>query len=177
MVILQEIENKIKQTSIRGRFAFGVFCIEKYISENNIESKWIDKLIPLLWEFTNTDKMDLWEEKISDLTPLNILDNSPRNLSSDYNSLTESEFNDLKKYYSELNEDLIQMIDETIEIGLGNLYGGTGEFSEGTFESTLFVYKLAYKVLNETPDFDNFHKSKFTEFHGWGNNVKRDFFE
>lgn len=172
-----EIENKIKQTSIRGRFAFGVFCIEKYIAENNLESKWIDRLIPTLWEFTSTDRMDLWEEKISDLTPLNILDDSPRNSHSDYPNLTESEFNDLKKYYSELDESLIQIIDETIEIGLGNLYSGTGEFSEGTFESTIFVHKLADKVLNEKPSFENFYKSKFTEFHGWGNNVKREFFE
>jgi hypothetical protein len=172
-----DIENKIKKTSIRGRFAFGVFCIEKYISENDIHSKWIDKLIPTLWEFTNTDKMDLWEEKISDLTPLNILEYSPRNSYSDYPSLSESEFNELKKYYSELDNELIQMIDETIEIGLGNLYGGTGEFSKETFESTMFVYKLADKLLSEKPNFDNFYKSRFTEFHGWGNNVERKFFQ
>ena len=92
-----EIENKVKQTSIRGRFAFGVFCIEKYLSENNVKSKWFDKLIPILWEFTNTDRMDLWEEKISDLTPLNILDSSPRNSYSDYPSLTELE---LDRHYA-----------------------------------------------------------------------------
>ena len=172
-----EIENKVKQTSIRGRFAFGVFCIEKYLSENNIKSKWFDKLIPILWEFTNTDRMDLWEEKISDLTPLNVLDSSPRNSYSDYPSLTELEFNELKKYYSELNNELKQLIDETIEIGLGNLYGGTGEFSEETFESTMFVYKLADRLLNDRPNFDDFCKSKFTEFHGWGNNVKKEYFE
>lgn len=177
MTIQTEIENKIKLTSIRGRFAFGVFCIEKYIDENNLKSRWIDKLIPTLWEFTSTDRMDLWEEKIGDLTPLNILDDSPKNHHSDYKSLSESEFIELKKYYFELNDGLIQMIDETIEIGLGNLYGGTGEFSQSTFESTLFVYKLANKLLKEKPNFDNFFKSKFTEFHGWGNNVRRDFFK
>lgn len=177
MTIESEIKNKIKQTSIRGRFAFGVFCLEKYITENDLKSKWIEKLIPTLWEFTNTDRMDLWEEKISDLTPLNILDESPRNSHSDYPSLTESEFIELKKYYGELDNEFVQMIDETIEIGLGNLYGGTGEFSESTYESTIFVYKLANKLLTEKPNFDNFLKSKFTEFHGWGNNVNKEFFE
>lgn len=177
MNTILEIENKVKQTSIRGRFAFGVFCIEKYISEKNIKSKWINKLIPTLWEFTDTDRMDLWHEKISDLTPLNILDSSQRNSYSNYPSLNEFGFNELKKYYSELDNELVQMIDETIEIGLGNLYGGTGEYSKGTFESTMFVYKKANRILKEMPNFDKFNKSLFSEFHGWGNKVTKDSFK
>ena len=117
-----DIENKIKQTSIRGRFTFGVCCIEQYTSEKNIENKWITKLFNVLWKFTETNRIDIWQEKISFLTPLNILDKHPDNLYSDYPDLTEVEFKELKEYYAKLDKEFISLIDETIEVALGNLY-------------------------------------------------------
>lgn len=171
-----DIENKIKSTSIRGRFAFAVFCIEQYLYENNLENECSKTLLKVLWEFTNTDEMDLWDENISDLLPMNVLDDSPSNVYTDYPSLTEEEFNKFKKFYLKLDSSFIEIINETIGIGQGNLYGGTGDYSKVTFEKTIYVYKIANRILRNVPNFDVFVKSKFSESHGWGDNILRDEF-
>lgn len=67
-------ETLFKTISIRGRFAFGVMCIEKYLFENKIENPWVEKILILLWEFTNSESLDIWDEKISDINPQNILE-------------------------------------------------------------------------------------------------------
>ncbi len=173
----EEIEDQIKMTSIRGRLAFGVSCIQRFTDENEIKNTWIDRLIDTLWEFTTSERLDEWDEKISDLRPVHILDTSPGNKYSDYPSLSESDFNNLRQLYRQLPEAFIEMIDETIEIGIGNLYGGTGDYSEFTLKPTLRVFEKANSYLNEAPDFKQFMRSKFSEFHGWGDPIEKEKFK
>jgi hypothetical protein len=71
--------------------------------------------------------------------------------------------------YENLNADLIKLISETIEIGISNLYGGTGEYSKYSLIPTLEVYKIAEKIISKKPDVDNFVQFKYSESNGWGN--------
>ena len=168
------LNNKIKDISIRGRFAFGVKCLEQYISENNIESKWIEKLLNTLWEFTSSERLDIWDEKIKELDPWNILDTHPDNKAGDYKTLSEKEFYELKGFYNSLDKEFINMVGNAIEIGTGNLYGGTGEFSNETLQPTLELIKIAKNQLKNIPSMESFGFSKFSEKHGWGNEFDRD---
>ncbi len=171
------LSEKIKNISIRGRFAFGIKCLEQYISESTIESAWIDKLLATLWEFTTSERLDMWDEKIKDLDPWNILDTHPDNKASDYKSLTENEFHELKDFYNSLDQDFIDMIGNAIEIGTGNLYGGTGKFSNETLQPTLELKKIARRKLKEIPKIKSFEFSRFSEQHGWGNKFNRNVLE
>jgi len=105
------IESDLKKISITGRLAFGITCLEQYIKEQNLKNKWLDRLIDVLWEFTTSEDLEEWDNKISDLDPSNIIDKHSDNKASDYDSLTEFEFNELKKYYSGISNDLLLLID------------------------------------------------------------------
>ncbi|MEP0265875.1 hypothetical protein [Dokdonia sp.] len=167
------LESKIKKISIRGRLAFGINCIENYLTENNIVNQYMVMLVDTLWEATTSERLDLWEKKISDLDPSNILDPHPENFPSDYKLLTETAFYELKTFYINADEKFIFLIENTIEIGIGNLYGGTQKYSPTTLASTLDVHKIAISVLKEIPDINKFQFSKFSEHSGWGNPIKR----
>jgi len=167
------IETVFKKISIRGRFAFGIKCIERYISENKIEINRIDKLLSQLWEFTESENLDVWDEKISDLNPTNILEVEYEKFPNDFPTIDASEYKELKKIYQNLDEDLIKLISETIEIGTSNLYGGTGEYSAYSLIPTIEVYKIAEKVLSKMPDVNSFIQFKFSEFNGWGDKIVR----
>jgi hypothetical protein len=163
------VEELFKKISIRGRFAFGIMCIEEYLLENKIENPCIEKLLMHLWEFTESENLDIWDERISDLNPNNILEVDYEKFPNDFPTINASEYRELKKIYENLNADLIKLISETIEIGISNLYGGTGEYSKYSLIPTLEVYKIAEKIISKKPDVDNFVQFKYSESNGWGN--------
>jgi hypothetical protein len=156
-----DIETVFKKISIRGRFAFGVKCIESYVSENKIEIDSIDKLLTLLWEFTESESLHLWDEKISDLNPTNILGVEYEKFPNDFPTIDAAEYKELKKIYQNLYKDLIKLISETIEIGTSNLYGGTGEYSSHSLKPTIEVYKITEKLLLKMPDVNSLSNLDF----------------
>ncbi|PTD16294.1 hypothetical protein [Flavobacterium columnare] len=163
------VEELFKKISIRGRFAFGIMCIEEYLLENSIKDFWIEKLLIHLWEFTESDNLDVWDEKISDLNPYNILEVDYEEYPNDFPTINASEYKELKKIYENLDSDLVILISQTIEIGVSNLYGGTGEYSNHSLIPTLEVYKIAEKTISKKPDVNNFIQFKYSESNGWGN--------
>ncbi len=162
-------ETLFKTISIRGRFAFGVMCIEQYLFENKIEDTWVEKILILLWEFTNSESLDIWDEKISDINPQNILEVDYEMFPNDFPTITASEYNELKSLYQILDKALIKLISDTIEIGTSNLYGGTGEYSKFSLTPTIEVYQTANKVISNPPKIEKFIQFKFSESNGWGN--------
>lgn len=173
MILNYGIENKLKGISIRGRFAFGVKCLEKYIEQNKISNKWTEKLFDTLWEFTHSSRLDLWHDKINDLDPWNLLDPNS-GIPSDYKTLKEDEFYELKDFYNSLNKNFVDMIGCTIEIGTGNLYGGTGRYSQASLNPTIELVKIAKKELIELPNIKAFMFTKFSEDDGWGNHFEKN---
>ena len=171
------VEDHFKKISITGRFAFGVTCLEHYIKEQTLESKWLDRIINVLWEFTTSKDVTDWNKRISELDPNNILDKNPNNKASHYDSLTELEFNELKKYYRGLPKDLLLLIDLVIDIGTSNLYGATGDYSKSTLESTMMVYKFSQEKIDAMIDINKFKVSKFSEQNGWGNAIEKTAFQ
>lgn len=171
------IETHFKKISINGRMAFGIRCLEEYLTENKIKNIWTERLINTLWEFTSSQNLPEWDAKVSDLTPECILDNHPKNIAENYKSLTESEFKSLKDFYLKVDDKLIFLINLVIDIGTTDLYGATGKHSSYTLKSTMEVYKFAKKELHELPDLNKFNFTKFSESNGWGNRVNKELFK
>jgi len=170
------VEKHFKKISITGRVAFGIKCLEEYLTENKIRNVWTNRLINTLWEFTTTKNLSEWDKKISDLTPECILDTHPKNIAENYNSLSESEFQSLKEFYLKVDDKLIYLINLVIDIGTTDLYGATGKHSENTLKSTMEVYKFAQKEINVIPDLNKFNITKFSENGGWGNRIDKELF-
>src|SRR5687768_15520281 len=109
--------NNFKEISIRGRLAYGVTCLEKALEQFNIKNDLIEKeVLPVIWEFTKSTDLAKWEESINKIDPLNEVSGP------------------LKDLYGQLPSFIPEMISNVIEIGAGNLYGGTGEYSLSTLQ-------------------------------------------
>ena len=139
----------LKKISIRGRFAFGMTCLEQYAKENELSDELSNRIFDNLWEFTTTNKLDVWEEKISNSHDIEIFCNSS-------------------------DKDFVSMIKKVIEIGTGNLYGGTDQYSSWTLEPTLELLKLSELKIKQMPKIKSFQFSKFSEDGGWGNIIIKD---
>jgi hypothetical protein len=154
------MENDFELISITGRFAFGVTCLEQICHEWQVNTDKINELIELLWSFTLSNDLSIWEKQINEILPVYI---------NEIPIKFGFEFLDKSK-----QEILSEIILEVIEIGGANLYGAFD--SKLTMVHTLKVASLLENNM-ALPDIKPFKKSKVTEFHGWGNKVDKSFFK
>jgi hypothetical protein len=120
-------------------------------------------VFPKIWEFTSAENLGEWEQNIRQVDPFCVLD-----------SKTDS---DLKTLYNKLPKDILSIIEHVIEIGTANIYGGTGDNSPMTLEPLNSVINIMTELKVPLPDINPFRKSNFSEFHGWGNNQTRDYYQ
>ena len=155
--------NDFNYISIRGRLAFGMTCLEKLVSSLNLDHPLLQTIVfPKIWEFTSTDDVGEWEQRINDVDPLCVLDDKADS--------------DLKTLYNKLPKDIVATISDVIEIGTANIYGGTGDNSPMTLEPLNSVINTMTKLKVPLPDINTFKKSSFSQFHGWGDNQTRDYY-
>ena len=63
-------KERLKKVSIRGRMALGISCLEILLeSEGLIEKEEMKKLLSHLWEFTSSERLDLWEDQMMGYEP------------------------------------------------------------------------------------------------------------
>ena len=152
------------EISIRGRLAYGASCLENALQHFNIEDDLLHKkVLPQIWAFTSSFDLANWDASVRQIDPVCILDDHVPN-------------NALQILYSNLPAIIVEMISDVIEIGTGNLYGGTSD-------NSLFSMKPLLRVINackanhiKLPDLDPFKKSSFEEAHGWGLAREKNFF-
>lgn len=150
--------------SIRGRLAFGMTCLEKLVDNLNSDHPLLQTIVfPKIWQFTSTDDLAEWEQNIRDVDPVCVLDDNADS--------------DLKTLYDKLPKDIVSTIENVIEIGTANIYGGTGDNAPMTLEPLSSVINTMTKLEVPLPDIKPFKKSIFSEFHGWGDKQTRDFYK
>ncbi|NMM50903.1 hypothetical protein [Marinigracilibium pacificum] len=164
----------VKTISIRGRFAFGMVCIEQFIKENQLNNNLLNEIIDVLWEFTSSNELDIWEEKINYLIPEHVLSHHTKFISSFDKYLNNKDFKEIYKLYKSLDKTFLIMIKKVLEIGTGNLYGGTGKFSKWTLDPTIDIANLAEFRLVNIPNIEDFKFSSFSENNGWGKKFNRE---
>jgi hypothetical protein len=153
---LEDVLIELRKTSIRGRMAFGITCLELACQAFALDTLELQQLINHLWSFTSTLDFCQWEEDLIDGVGgyfLDLYDNRHKPSQS-------------SEVYS-LN---------IFEIGRGNLYGGTGEYSEFTLRHTAKVIGILQFLHLTLPKFSNFSRSRFSEEYGWGTPVPASYF-
>ena len=151
--------NIVKEISIRGRLAYGASCLEHAIQHFGIMDDSINEVLSQIWEFTSSKDLGEWDQSMSKVDPACILN---ENKPSD----------PLLLLYQALPSDIIDMISDVIEIGAGNLYGGTSDHSPYSLEPLIRVIERCVTLKLRLPELDSFKKSPFSEEHGWG--LERD---
>ncbi|MDO7851944.1 hypothetical protein [Hymenobacter convexus] len=169
--------DRLKETSIRGRVAFSITCLEIYFKHLNLQDDTlVQALLEKLWEFTPSNSLDEWEYEITGFLPTVILNSSASEKFENVTFLKHPQSKAYQKLYLSLPETLVTMIDTVADIGFANLYAGTAGYSKSTFDETMIVIDLMNQPQLPLPDLSRFERSEFSKFHGWGTAVNKEFF-
>lgn len=164
MMVPSHIQEALKSVSIIGRMAMATSCLEQVVIQLQLTSPRIIELLDLLWRYVETDDLGEWDEQLTKMLNDIQWQNIGKNV-----LVAHSEFAHLPKF-------VLRMIDETIEVGGANLYTGVDGYSLYTLIPLINVLNLALENGFKIPPVEPFLKSKFSDHHGWGYSVPREFF-
>ncbi|MGI4886487.1 MAG: hypothetical protein ACRYFR_16140 [Janthinobacterium lividum] len=166
---------QLQTVSIRGRVAYCTTCLEVIFAAEKLNAAAFAPLLSCLWDFTSSNDLSEWEDKAMDFYSVSILVEG----FDEQQQLKADDFQRLKTSYSELSAGQLVCIDETIEVGRGNLYASTAGGSADTLASTLNIVQHMQTNNYPLPSIDRFLRSPFCEEdqHGWGKRADRSFFQ
>ena len=172
------VENRLKEISIRGRMALGIKCLEIVLDKNKlIHNKDIKELLSILWKFISSESLESWSEEIMDYDPKSLIEDYENSNFECFRLLSEVEIKSIYYIYRNSKSEVLELIELVTAIGTGNLYAGTSEYSKSTLIPTIKVLNLMARNNYRTPKLENFEKSKYSEFHGWGTKRDKSFFD
>lgn len=167
----QYLENSIKSISINGRMYFALCCLKNAFESKGIKSEALNYILNIIIEFLQSTELDKWEEYAKAILPESILDTT----FNIFDSIIEPDLIlKLKSFYENLPQYLVGLIENTLNIGLDNLYSGTDEYSSITFDDVIKIINICEKNNIKIPDINNFIEYSFKENHGWGKDIKID---
>lgn len=170
-----------KQISIRGRFAFGLTCVEKIIDHYRIQDERLNTIIEEYWRFTNCEKWGQYEDYFFTRSPYCVLADFPlvkmhpgKMHEFGYDNISYSELETIYELYVKLPETITNILSHLTTIANINISAGCGEYSISTFEPTLKIVEIVQALDNIdflTPE--TFLFSSFQQNHGWGNDFTK----
>jgi hypothetical protein len=171
---VSDLERQLQTVSIRGRVAYGMTCLKSILTGATADATEFAPLFACLWEFTSSTDLSEWEEKVMDFYSESVLDDS-----EEVKTLSPENSQRLRASYAALSTSQLACIDETIEIGRGNLYAGIVGHSAATLASTMYLVQYLQAHGYSLPPVDKFLRSPFSQEnqHGWGKPVDRNFFD
>jgi hypothetical protein len=171
-----------KQISIRGRFAFGIICLENLLAYFNIESQLLKTIVQNHWRFTNLEKLGELEDYFTTIKPWCILSDYPKLKVNPekmhefgYDHITLEEMKSTYDLYCTLPKDVTGILSELSTIANANISAGCGEYSHLTFQPTVKILEImgSYPV-NIIPEPKMFLFSSFKENNGWGEKFTKE---
>lgn len=133
-------------------------------------------VLPRIWSFTTSVDLSIWEKNVNEIDPIIILDEQLTIETFEFSTITFDTYLSLKEVYENISADIKSMISDVIEIGAGNLYGGTGEYSEMTLRPLMNVINRCLFLKVTLPKVETFKKAKYHEEHGWGIEKPRKYY-
>src|SRR6266404_3635849 len=122
MLIPGEVQKELKLISINGRMAMATTCFENIVNKLNLSSPNIEELVDIFWQFVESNDLSEWEAEVMEKAgPLCDYVEGSTLLPSD------SEFNRMPQF-------LRQMVSDIVDLGRGDLYGGTVGYSQETYD-------------------------------------------
>ena len=159
-----EVTERLKAVSIRGRIAY-LICLFAQMLEslNNKVEDW-KIILDALCEFTSNEWLDDWLYKMAEYLPKSVLEDTL----DDAEFITEEEQTICRRLYRNAEPCVYEMINLIFEAGTHDMYSriiGYGEY-------TLLKVQEAMELMNRygfpIPPVDPFLQYKFEEHRGWG---------
>ena len=164
--------NRLSNISIRGRVAFSLCCLNTLIKKFKLDDLEWEFLFEKLWQYTSTKYLDEWHMEFAEYIPETIMhyDKYDKN---DFEYVTDDLFNRLRILYSELNEDVKEIINLVFYMGTIELYGKVQKRGK-SFEYFEEIIRLMIKYKVSLPRISQFEKYEFDKGDGWGDMIKRE---
>lgn len=159
--------NCFDNISWRGRVAYAIMCLEKYLTTKESNKDW-SPLSKKLWAVTDGKMfLDEWSDRIIDLLPECFFAFKDY-ASSDFTYLTEEEYNTFKILYEGLDEDFSQLMEHIHEMEEVYAYTVIDDNGEKCAEILEDIIKILEKKGISLPDYNLVAFSKFDEKEGRG---------
>ncbi|MEN0048749.1 MAG: hypothetical protein AAF806_16930 [Bacteroidota bacterium] len=172
-----EIVERLKKISITGRMALGIRCLETNLQDLGLlDYPEVQRMLSDFWEYTSSNNLVEWEEKILEYEPWFLFANVERTGFKGFKHLSNDEAKKIYDVIKRFERRLSEIITEVIEIGISNLYSGVRKYSECSLRATMNVMEMLEAMKIPLPNLEIFEKSKFSEHHGWGIRRDRSFF-
>lgn len=159
---------QMKQISLRGRVAYGICCFENVLITLEYDLNDWRNVLNYLWQFTNIQYLDNWNEIIVELIPENLMEFNTYE-EQEFERLSPEEFVSLSQLYQSTEESIGILLRDIYELGISHAYS----IIEGYGESSLIlINRIANYMLKQgfpLPDMDSFLKYSINENRGWGN--------
>ena len=170
-----------KEISIRGRFAFGLTCLEKIIGHYQIQDEYLNTIIEEFWRFTNSKQWGQYEAYFLTRDPYCVVSDFPllkmhpeKMHEYGYDNISYSELETIYALYVKLPAPIINILTHLTTIANANISAGCGEYSVSTFEPTLKIIEIIQHF--DTIEFskpEDFLFSGFRQNHGWGDEFSK----
>ena len=150
--------------SIRGRMAYLLCSFKKLLVYYNCAiDDWM-VILEKLWEFTSVEYIDDWMYEIAEYLPNSIMEDGIDG--AEY--ITEEEFVFYKQLYSNVADDIKEMLQIIFELGTCEIYGKINNNSINTLEKLKEGLLLLKKNNIKLIDIEPFKKYEFSNGNGWG---------
>lgn len=160
-----------KDISLRGRVAFSINCLEKYLSNLTIDLNDWNIVLYKYWSFTDIEFLDDWNEIISEILPDNLLefDNYQKH---GFDYLNEDEFQNLYSLYQHIDNNVIELMRLIFELGNSHAYSVI--MKEGTASlcilQDILVFMNSHNI--ELPPIEVYQSMLIQDNRGWGNKFR-----
>ena len=153
-----------KNISIRGRMAYLLCSFKKLLKYYNCSIDDWKIILEKLWKFTSVKYFDDWMYEIAEYLPNSIMEDSLE----DVEYISEEEVVFCKQLYSNVADDIKEMIQIIFELGSCEIYGRITNSSNSTLEKLEEGVSLLKKNNITLIDVEPFKKYEFCENNGWG---------
>lgn len=156
-----------KNISIRGRVAYGIACLERALLVYHCQNSMWNSVLEKLWSYTSVKYLDDWYYEIAEYLPDSISETTEY-ISSEFEFLSEEQFNDLKILYGESNIIIEKLFRLIFEMGTIDIYGKLEKHSMNTLDKLGEILKIMNIANIELPEIQFFLKYRYEDNNGWG---------
>ncbi|MBU5354923.1 hypothetical protein KQI74_21735 [Paenibacillus barcinonensis] len=161
---------QFEHISMRGRVAYAISCFENIIVALKYDINEWKVVLKYLWEFTNIEYLDDWNEIVVELIPENLMEFESYE-KEQFEKLSKEEFLYLFELYQRSDQLINIIIREIYELGVSHAYSvieGKGRNSLHCLEKIIIFMKQNNFPL---PDIHSFQSYSIKENRGWGDRI------
>lgn len=155
--------------SMNGRMAYSILCVEKYLLDKFPNDDW-ESLSRLMWEATSS-LWDEWADKFIEIIPEYLFE-KPTFLESDFEELTEEEYNEFVLLLKDKPDTVNQLLLKLYELEQVYSYTSIPETGKEASQIVLDICSILEENEIPLPDLSTVQFSSFSEKNGWGNNFE-----